>query len=478
MKKLKIFVIAFLGLMLFAQCESFDDINNDSTRMSTATAGSFLNPTLYGMGCFNWNRFDDYTFQVMQGIVSTSSTAGRGWYHFSDNEGSSTWTTYYKWLNNAKAIYNYGVQSGMRNYQAIGLTLEAWMFETLTETFGNVPVDEACKGDNGVYYPKFDTQQHAFQVVLSDLAMADTLFTPSQGLKYNKNGDMLYCTSATDKDGIAKWRKLANSLRLRCLLRLLNVSGFDAASQLKQICENPDKYPVMTSNDDGAGVSISGVAPEEQPMPRVSDIDCYLVLSKFFVDQLNEWNDPRRQVWASQVTNDGVKGYYGMPSGYDVMPSMEASTPLRSLATAPMKLMIMPYAEVEFIKAELAQRGIISGSAADYYKKAVTASMEQWGVTAPDGYFDQPSVKYDGTLKRIMQQKYYALFFVDYQQWFEYLRTGYPDVPRGEGVAATESMPSRLKYPIILQRTNAANYEEAVKAMGGDTFHNKLIWQK
>ena len=42
----------------------------------------------------------------------------------------------------------------------------------------------------------------------------------------------------------------------------------------------------------------------------------------------------------------------------------------------------MTYSELLFIKAEAAERGWITGSAATLYTQAITASMEQWGVAA------------------------------------------------------------------------------------------------
>ena len=58
------------------------------------------------MATYNWNRYDDYTFPLLQSEVSTSSTTGVGWYFMSDAAGDGTWTTYYQWLNNIKAMEN------------------------------------------------------------------------------------------------------------------------------------------------------------------------------------------------------------------------------------------------------------------------------------------------------------------------------------------------------------------------------------
>ena len=95
-----------------------------------------------------------------------------------------------------------------------------------------------------------------------------------------------------------------------------------------------------------------------------------------------------------------------------------------------------------------------------------------------EDYFDNPETAYNGTLERIMTQKYFALYFCDYQQWFEYNRTGLPHIPKGDGIPENQEIAHRLKYPAILQRTNLKNYQKAKENMGGDNFTIKLIWQQ
>ena len=81
-------------------------------------------------------------------------------------------------------------------------------------------------------------------------------------------------------------------------------------------------------------------------------------------------------------------------------------------------------------------------------------------------------------LARIMLQKYYALFFNDYQQWFEYRRTGLPVLPAGPGLLNGGVMPVRFRYPTTVQISNSANYQKAVTAMGGDNINNKVWWER
>ena len=479
-------LMAVPALLATVSCESMDDTNIDPTRMNSANAGSFMDPVIYGMGIYTWNRYNSWTFQLMQCLVTTNSTSGVGWFNISDTAGDGVWSNYYKWNTNAKAIYDEAVKVGDPNYEAIALTLRCWIFENTTDAFGDIPVQESCRGEERLYSPKFETQAEAYRYIIDSLDVANGKYDLKKGLQFNTNGDKMYCTSGSDLEGILKWKKFTNSLRLRALLRVIDSQelGDMAKAELKKMLASPETYPVFESNEDNAKVHISGVAPDEAPMTRPSDLSSYKSLSEFFIDNLKNWNDPRLPIFAKTATNKdpetgkNVTSYIGLPSGYDVEPTITASSPNATyLATAPQDIQCLTYAEVLFIKAELAQRGIIDADAKSLYEQAVTAAITQWGVEMPEDYSSNPKTAYDGTLKRIMEQKFYALFFIDFQQWFEYNRTGYPDVPKGPGVDPSVHMPYRFKYPAILQRMNRENYLKAVESMGGDDFNTKLIWQ-
>lgn len=130
-------------------------------------------------------------------------------------------------------------------------------------------------------------------------------------------------------------------------------------------------------------------------------------------------------------------GYRGIPSGYGGTESQFQFIPSNhniALVQAPMISLILTYAELEFIQAELAQRGVINSDAQAHYENGVRAAMEQWDVVIPEDYFENPNAAYDETLERIILQKYIGLYFNDYQQWFEYRRTGFPVLPKQDGM--------------------------------------------
>jgi hypothetical protein len=477
----KIIISLVVMAMALSACTDFDEMNTDPTRLTQANPGTLLNPILYEMAAYNWNRYNSYTFPLMQGTVSTSSISGVGWYNIPDAAGDGSWTTYYKWLTNIREMEKEAIALNEPNYRAVALTLRGWIFQLLADGFGDVPMSQACRGDEGIFTPEFDTQLDIYKQIVADLDTANALFNTAVGLKYNTDGDLLYATNATltsgVSPGIVKWKKFCNSIKMRVLLRGISVTELGAKAKMEEMLGNTAKYPMFESNAEAALLPISGVYPQEAPMTRPQDFTSYTYLSEFFIDNLKAWNDPRLPVFATQATNSGVKSYIGLPSGYAVVPSFSASQPKQALAIAPMKLTLMSYAELELIKAEYEQRYGTAVNAEDHYKKGVAAAIEQWGAVVPANYFSNTAVAYNGTLEQLMTQKYYALFFCDYQAWFEYNRTGFPKVPTGVGVSTGKHMPKRFKYPVVLQRTNLKNYQQAKTSMGGDDFDIELIWQ-
>ena len=282
--------IIVCGTLCTTSCTSFDELNTDPTRMDEVNPGTLLNPILYETSVYNWKLYNNYTYDLMQCAVSTSSTNGVGWWYMTDSQGDGTWTTFYKWINNAKEMTRLTEKlpeaSKQPNYDAISLTLQSWLYQILTDAFGDVPMSEACSADEGILAPKFDTQQQVYRQIIDNLKTANELFDEANGLIYNQSGEMLYNTSKGDATGIKKWKKFCNSLRLRALLRVIDVPEFNAKQELRTMLTDPATYPVFESNDDAALLAISGTYPQEAPLTRPQDFTSYVQISEFFVDLL------------------------------------------------------------------------------------------------------------------------------------------------------------------------------------------------
>ncbi|MDZ7681452.1 MAG: SusD/RagB family nutrient-binding outer membrane lipoprotein [Fodinibius sp.] len=125
---------------------------------------------------------------------------------------------------------------------------------------------------------------------------------------------------------------------------------------------------------------------------------------------------------------------------------------------------LVTHAQVLFARAEAAQRGWTSESAATNYNNAIEQSIKQWTGSSSNvqTYLAQPEVTYDPTngIEMIANQRYLHLFMHGYEAWAEYRRTGYPDNmvnPNGRDV------PLRQSYTSDEELNNTKNYEEAVQ---------------
>lgn len=458
--------------------KNFEEINTDPNRIEQISPGTLLNPIIYDVASFNMDRADVITFDLMQVMLPfPSATGGIHRYEITENTGSSTWNTYYRWLKNIKEMYDASVKAEDPNYQAIAMTLNAWVASNLTDVFGDVPMSEALRGDEQLFYPVFDKQETLYPGLLSDLDSANKLFNTSRA--------MVYGTEILFANNVSKWKKFCNSLHMRLLLRLSKKTNLDVYTKLRNMINDPAQYPVFTSNAEAAVLNLTGITPLVSPWGRPVDFPTFRAAGKFFIDSLNAMNDPRLPKFVSQARsltppNPNI-GYVGIPHGYTGSESQFDYTPsnfLQALVTAPMIVPILPYAEVEFIKSEVEWQAGNMTAAQAAYEKGVKAAIEQWGVTMPADYFTNTYAAFDGSLDRIMLQKYYALFFVDFQQWSEYRRTGLPVLPVGPGMLNNGIMPSRLLYPISVRISNPDNYKSAAEGMGGDDINSKVWWDK
>jgi hypothetical protein len=82
-------------------------------------------------------------------------------------------------------------------------------------------------------------------LLLEILAEANTLMAAGS-IDQLGDGDLLF------EGDVMKWRKFANSLRLRLAMRISGVNAALAKSTVETIMGNPGQNPIMTSNDDNA----------------------------------------------------------------------------------------------------------------------------------------------------------------------------------------------------------------------------------
>jgi len=353
--------------------------------------------------------------------------------------------------------------------QAVGLILQAYGFSVLTDSYGAIPFSEAMKTDEGIFYPAYDSQEAVFNGIFSLLDQANDLLETGEG-SLIAGSDLLY------GGDLSKWQKFANSLKFRSLMRISGVK--DVSAELSAIASG---RAVFGSNDDEAKLIYLALPPNANPIYEtiVDGTRNEWKINSVMVETLETLADPRLTVYA-QPNSEGV--IRGKPSGYANVPNNDYDyanvSPIGLHYLDPtFPGYFMSYSELMFLMAEAAQRGLIGGSAADFYNEGISANMAANGIADASAYLAQATVAYnDGDWEnRIGTQKWIALFGQGNEAWTEWRRTGYPVLqPAFENTLG--SIPSRYTWPSAEQSVNVANFEAAEAANGDNALDRKVWW--
>lgn len=424
------------------------------------------------------------------------------------NEQNGLWNTVYSNNRNLQNIFVSVEADPKSPYLGVGLILKSWMFSLATDAYGNVPYKEAGKAKTGgIYTPVYDAQEEIYTGLIADLKRANEQLATSAT---NLSGDILFGGGAAS---IMKWRKLANSLRLRMLMRISKKKNVNA--EMQAILADPTNNPIFTGNADNAELKYFTAAPNQWPLygSRVGSFD-EIRVSKTLSDRLTALNDTRLNVFGrpsqSSITA-GTPKVEGIPNGLGDVAALNfnggpqgvsrvgytfaclvCNDPNQAVPdpSAP-RAIIMNYAELQFILAEAREKGMITtGSADTYYNNGVTASFDYWrtlvplqynlNVNMPAGYLTQTAVEYTGTtaekLAKIALQKWVALYFNGLEAWFDWRRTGMPAIVPGASNLNNNLVPIRFIYPLSEQSLNGTNRQSAVAAQGGTDNINTKMW--
>lgn len=497
----KITTIILMCCVAFTSCtKDFEEINTDPNGTPTALPQQLLAPALVNSLSYGMLRNRNFNNELMQVTVDASDAEGKVFrYDYRATWADNLYNGWYSELTNFKDIYKIASQDLNYNasYMGISLICQSWLYSMLTDTYGDVPYSQSNQGkDSARYEPAFDKQKDIYAGIFQRLEEANQLLKANTGIL--ASSDPVYAGN------IGRWRKFGNSLYLRLLLRLSGKAEVadSCIRKIKMIVdENAAEYPIIANNDESAILRWTGTGPYSSPYISIREQDFRAPgLASFFIDHLSDWNDPRIDIptyGSNGINRWGIApfsgSYQGIPSGYapgenPVKKSyFYSNTSTSSLMTEPLTGMMLNYAEVQFMLAEAALKGWISGNPETYYNTGAQNSITLW-LPAWKGnittFLADADIQWiatdseDAKMERIHLQKYYALFLVDLQQWFEYRRTGHPILPKGAGLRNNGVMPARMTYPVYVQSTNPTNYKLAVASQGPDNISTQVWWQK
>ncbi|MET0635650.1 MAG: SusD/RagB family nutrient-binding outer membrane lipoprotein [Chitinophagaceae bacterium] len=518
-KQLIIACVALITLPVFYSCKKgFDELNVDPINIIETTSDKLLAPALVNSIWPGMNRNRSFNNELMQVTVAQSdgdNTVFR--YAFRNSMSDYLWNAWFVQLTNFKQVDSLArsEKSANNSYQGIGKIGKVWLFSMLTDIYGDIPYFHALEGDQGNVVPAFDRQKDIYLDMFKQLEQANSLL--ASGASIVVSSDPVY------KGDVTKWRKFANSLYLRLLMRVSGKAEIQqqVIDKIKQITGDPAQYPVFASNADGARILWNGSTSTTDPYtsPYVNGVRAQdfraPAICNFFLDNLVTWSDPRYVTSApfgsGSIGRFGISqasggGWFGVPSGYLAGQGDTKGCYFQSYDNATTggtwsiqqnqnTGIIMQFSELQFLLAEAAVKGWIGGDAKTYYYQGIASAINYWvpnfpeSITATEftthlanldagGQTWDDSLSLDNKMQMIHLQKYYALFMTDMQQWFEYRRTGYPVLPKGQGLSNGGKMPARLVYPVYVQAANPVSYRNAVTAQGPDDINTLVWWQR
>ncbi|HLR00594.1 MAG TPA: SusD/RagB family nutrient-binding outer membrane lipoprotein [Sphingobacterium sp.] len=446
-------------------------------------------------------------------------------YEYRDAQTSNGWVYLYRSANSYKDIIAmcedpelsdqmlaYG---NLDNQIAVSRIMIAYTFDNLVTHFGPVPYWSYGQQDNPNFQalnveeyplPVYAEEEEIYVDLLKELKEAAAQFNTSESA-FNR-GDNIYNGDA------AKWKKFANSLRLRIANRIKH--KYPAAEDEIQ---DAITSGVFESNDDNAIHAFGSTDVEGSPLwktfytgDRRSDFWPNRSFVQLLKGETGDYGfDPRLYKVAAPKglsfldyneegyeDSDDLDDYIGLPYALPRVESYyQAATNInyfsKDILSADRGEVLMEYAEVEFILSE------VNGWSQEHYEKGVWANMKR--VEVSDSDIDT----FIGGLpaaneRNVLTQKYVTLFYNPDEAWNEYRRTGYPDTeillmpgetakrphngeeyvfkPLQSGNVVATDLPGRVRYPVTQQTLNGENWRAAVKELGGDEIDKKLWFAK
>jgi hypothetical protein len=488
MRRLQVARAALVVGLVWAMsaCNSLTDINTNPNQPTDVGPGLLLPNSIrngveaaYGAGEYN-SHTGIWAYQIVELQYPDEE---RGAVRPARMDGY--WNGYYTGpLMDIEAVIDKGTNDPAYNLddniRAVGMIWKAWLFDLVTDYWGDAPYTEALgqtDPETGLLNttPAYDTQQFIYNAMLADLTSAATMLEDPGTIDFG-GGDLLYGSD------FEAWRRFANSLRMRLAMRLSEVDETTAASEFAAAYAAGG----FESNADNAMLRWPG-SPYENP-----EYENYLGrddhgISGFLVDTMTALSDPRLPLYAEPAESDGV--YRGLDNGLGALP---LGTDLGDYSRignfwradgAATPAMVMSYSEVLFLEAEAVFRGWISGDAQTLYEDAIRANMNQYdefGVgpsdTDIDTYIAGPAA-YAGTLDQILVQKWLALYMNGPEAWFDNRRTDVPFLPPGPDLELVR-IPVRFHYPSGEQSYNSDALAAAVSSQGltGPTDLVSPVW--
>lgn len=519
-----------MGLLLLATAcdKDFEEINKNPFAPTQTDIDPLFNTVVASLR-LGWNEQFYVHNETLYGITQQAAKTGVGFDNI--NIGiEEIWSDYYRGLAHIRELERRFdamevEEEALINVRAQLKVLLAYKTFRLTDLFGDVPFFDAGKGFESLDYsrPRFDSQEEVYKFLFEELRWVEENIntapnpTTAGGNKYISLGDFDHLFNGD----LWKWRKFANSLRLRHAMRMVEKDPGYATPILKDIIEND--LPIIESGEevgmypgqqDWRNDGVNWSFREHNKLRMGTTIWRYLSENDnadgsgiydpraylfFEPNNANQW------VAFPQVPEPNTPPSGGIPYGlhrdnnYTIKGNANIYSPFNYFLIRDnigIPEIILTAAELGFIRAEAYLRGLgvpmDPEQAEAEYTLAVVNSLKFWQKLAAESemWFNAPPVLSEGELYAKTNHPRISIFTTENkleliyaQRWLDAFRQPWEAFALSRRVGATPregEMPQyyRLPYPPSEAENNPTHWAEQLARMGEDSERVKVWWMK
>lgn len=492
--------LLFFALLLatgMAGCKKELDINRNPNAVteSNITAELILPNALHGVGVqtaggYGWlaNWMGYWSPSGSYNPSTEEST-----YNITNTFQETKWTGIYNVLFDLDNAEKKAEASNQSFYRSMAMIMKAHLFQNLVDLYGNVPYSQAFKSLE-FPTPAFDKAEDIYADLQVRLDTAISLLKTTEVTTAAEGVDIVY------HGDTELWIKLANTLKLRLLIRQSEI--------------NPNPTAELAKIEAEGGVLMSGESAAVNPgyindvgkqspfysiygfQPSGSEANEYYRANAYAIEKLVNSSDPRLGYFFKPAKNTGryVGTVYGSNPDVAFAGDLTSNIGEGLVKSFDQSQWIVTSVESMFLYAEAVARGWFTDDEKATYEAAVTESFIWLSLDDADAEtMEEAAAEYlasaniakwanaggsvQSKVNFIVHQKYIALMGLNpLEAWNDYRRLGVPaDVPLSVNAArGSRTIPVRLLYPLSESAVNSAN----VQSQGDITPQTKLFWDK
>ena len=481
------FLLVISLLAMGTACGDFGDMNVNPNEPTDVPAETLVTQGQFAVVYLYWDR--DYNFELgtlfAQHFAQNEYTEEQR-YVFSNSDFNYEWAALFAGgyatdqsqdggladLRAARTLIvaDESLPDDQRaNQLAVLDIMESFAFMFGTDLWGDMPYSQALNPEE-YFQPAYDSQGEIYSGMISKVSSAVS--------SINVNADGFSSTADIIMNGnMDMWQKFGNALLLRMGMRIADANATLAAQTVATALGGN----IISSVDDEAKLVFINSPFIANPFwydTNIDNRDDFRITAEL-LDPMISMNDPRIPMYADETPQGGYVGMpYGLEDGDAFILKNSTSNYGAMLRDATAPAYLMRYSEVKFLEAEAIKRGFINGGSAEAeaaFNAAVTASMNEWGITDATvigDYLANNSYDDANWKNSIAFQLWISLYGNGMEAWSSWRRLDYPDLQVPDA-AYIDVIPLRGLYPTTEQSTNSANLGSVAYE---DKMETRLWW--